>query len=229
MCSLGRTLAYFPFMQVIDFTSICGWLKTANRKQSKDFMFFRLRSWPSSPDAWVHGQALCKGWIVLAFSFFFFNKNFQVCDIGDASRGSLSSYAYILMMIFYLQVRMMQQFICWFSFQCDKIRITLMNWQSSSYDHHNHLLVFVIKPQDKNHPHEVTFYDHHNHFAIPMIKMFFLWSIFTITIVIIFFLFSEVQPTTCPGSPRDAPAWRETGKLHHHYINSSWSILLPPT
>ena len=28
----------------------------------------------------------------------------KVCDIGDASRGSLSSYAYILMMIFYLQV-----------------------------------------------------------------------------------------------------------------------------
>jgi len=27
----------------------------------------------------------------------------KVCDIGDASRGSLSSYAYILMMIFYLQ------------------------------------------------------------------------------------------------------------------------------
>ena len=27
----------------------------------------------------------------------------QVCDIGGASRGSLSSYAYILMMIFYLQ------------------------------------------------------------------------------------------------------------------------------
>ena len=27
-----------------------------------------------------------------------------MCDIGDASRGSLSSYAYILMMIFYLQV-----------------------------------------------------------------------------------------------------------------------------
>ena len=25
------------------------------------------------------------------------------CDIGDASRGSLSSYAYILMLIFYLQ------------------------------------------------------------------------------------------------------------------------------
>ena len=29
----------------------------------------------------------------------------KICDIGDASRGSLSSYAYILMMIFYLQVR----------------------------------------------------------------------------------------------------------------------------
>ena len=28
----------------------------------------------------------------------------KVCDIGDASRGSLSSYAYILMMIFFLQV-----------------------------------------------------------------------------------------------------------------------------
>ena len=28
----------------------------------------------------------------------------KICDIGDASRGSLSSYAYILMMIFYLQV-----------------------------------------------------------------------------------------------------------------------------
>ena len=28
---------------------------------------------------------------------------FQVCDIGDASRGSLSSYAYILMMLYYLQ------------------------------------------------------------------------------------------------------------------------------
>jgi hypothetical protein len=27
----------------------------------------------------------------------------KVCDIGDASRGSLSSYAYILMVIFYLQ------------------------------------------------------------------------------------------------------------------------------
>jgi DNA polymerase sigma len=27
----------------------------------------------------------------------------KVCDIGDASRGSLSSYAYILMLIFYLQ------------------------------------------------------------------------------------------------------------------------------
>merc|ERR1712025_1472666 len=27
----------------------------------------------------------------------------KICDIGDASRGSLSSYAYILMMIFYLQ------------------------------------------------------------------------------------------------------------------------------
>ena len=25
------------------------------------------------------------------------------CDIGDASRGSLSSYAYILMLIYYLQ------------------------------------------------------------------------------------------------------------------------------
>ena len=32
---------------------------------------------------------------------------FQVCDIGDASRGSLSSYAYILMMIFYLQVKIL--------------------------------------------------------------------------------------------------------------------------
>ena len=63
--------------------------------------------------------------LFFAFSFFF-NKNFQVCDIGDASRGSLSSYAYILMMIFYLQVRMMQQFICWFSLQSDKIRITPM-------------------------------------------------------------------------------------------------------
>ena len=29
----------------------------------------------------------------------------KICDIGDASRGSLSSYAYILMMIFYLQVK----------------------------------------------------------------------------------------------------------------------------
>ena len=43
---------------------------------------------------------------------------FQVCDIGDASRGSLSSYAYILMMIFYLQVKMKwwkcyAQIICW--------------------------------------------------------------------------------------------------------------------
>lgn len=27
----------------------------------------------------------------------------QVCDIGDASRGSLSSYAYILMTLYYLQ------------------------------------------------------------------------------------------------------------------------------
>ena len=27
----------------------------------------------------------------------------KVCDIGDASRGSLSSYAYVLMLIFYLQ------------------------------------------------------------------------------------------------------------------------------
>ena len=29
----------------------------------------------------------------------------KICEIGDASRGSLSSYAYILMMIFYLQVK----------------------------------------------------------------------------------------------------------------------------
>ena len=28
----------------------------------------------------------------------------KICDIGDASRGSLSSYAYILVMISYLQV-----------------------------------------------------------------------------------------------------------------------------
>ena len=28
----------------------------------------------------------------------------KVCDIGDASKGSLSSYAHVLMMIFYLQV-----------------------------------------------------------------------------------------------------------------------------
>ena len=27
----------------------------------------------------------------------------KICDIGDASRGSLSSYAYILMLIYYLQ------------------------------------------------------------------------------------------------------------------------------
>ena len=27
----------------------------------------------------------------------------KICDIGDASRGSLSSYAYILMLIHYLQ------------------------------------------------------------------------------------------------------------------------------
>lgn len=27
----------------------------------------------------------------------------KTCDIGDASRGSLSSYAYILMMLYYLQ------------------------------------------------------------------------------------------------------------------------------
>lgn len=27
----------------------------------------------------------------------------KVCDIGDASRGSLSSYAYMLMMLHYLQ------------------------------------------------------------------------------------------------------------------------------
>lgn len=27
----------------------------------------------------------------------------KICDIGDASKGSLSSYAYILMMVFYLQ------------------------------------------------------------------------------------------------------------------------------
>jgi len=27
----------------------------------------------------------------------------KVCDIGDASRGSLSSYAYVLMLIYYLQ------------------------------------------------------------------------------------------------------------------------------
>ena len=30
---------------------------------------------------------------------------FQLCDICDASRGSLSSYAYTLMMIYYLQQR----------------------------------------------------------------------------------------------------------------------------
>ena len=116
---------------------------------------------------------------------FFFNKNFQVCDIGDASRGSLSSYAYILMMIFYLQVlRMMQQFICWFSLQSDKIRITLMNWQSSSYDHHNH-------------------------FAITMIKMFFLWSIFTITIVI---MFLAVQNS----SIGDLVPWLVPWLVRHH-------------
>ena len=34
-----------------------------------------------------------------------FAKN---CGIGDASRGSLSSYAYILMMIFFLQVSFTQ-------------------------------------------------------------------------------------------------------------------------
>lgn len=30
---------------------------------------------------------------------------FQRCDIGDASRGSLSSYAYILMVLYFLQQR----------------------------------------------------------------------------------------------------------------------------
>lgn len=29
----------------------------------------------------------------------------QMCDIGDASRGSLSSYAYTLMVLFFLQQR----------------------------------------------------------------------------------------------------------------------------
>merc|ERR1719429_136348 len=44
----------------------------------------------------------------------------KVCDIGDASRGSLSSYAYILMMIFYLQNA--TRHLCRFFRRCTHLR-----------------------------------------------------------------------------------------------------------
>ena len=43
----------------------------------------------------------------------------KICDIGDASRGSLSSYAYILMLIYYLQQVSFFLKILWKSYELE--------------------------------------------------------------------------------------------------------------
>lgn len=55
-----------------------------------------------------------------------------MCDIGDASRGSLSSYAYTLMVLFFLQQRnppvipvLQEVKIMFVKFQIGKLKISL--------------------------------------------------------------------------------------------------------
>ena len=48
-----------------------------------------------SPSFSIDSRVKVLGYVVKEFA--------KICDIGDASRGSLSSYAYILMLIYYLQ------------------------------------------------------------------------------------------------------------------------------
>ena len=69
----------------------------------------------STSASWIHCDyppsclfryTLKKTWCRVLFIFLnlvIFPYNLQVCEIGDASRGSLSSYAYILLLFFYLQ------------------------------------------------------------------------------------------------------------------------------
>ena len=50
----------------------------------------------------IHSQGITKEPLIY-FVHLFTILCLQQCDMGDASRGSLSSYAYIIMMIYYLQ------------------------------------------------------------------------------------------------------------------------------